>query len=128
MSLMRRCAQGHDAQVTCCSFSPDGSNVATAAADGVVRVWAPASLPMPDSNRAAMLQCGAAVSCLAWDLRAGASNRWCRCLCLALQLPGALFMGSKAHLPSLRRVSAGKLLLVGLRGGKGIKCWCVLLS
>ena len=65
-------AQGHDAEVTCCSFSPDGSNVATASDDGVVRVWAPASLAHADSSRAAMLQCGASVSSLAWDLRAGA--------------------------------------------------------
>lgn len=63
--------QGHDAEVTCCSFSPDGRNAATAAADGVVRVWAPAELPGADANRTAMLQCGAPVSALTWDLRAG---------------------------------------------------------
>jgi WD40 repeat protein len=66
-------AQGHDAEVTCCSFSPNGSNVATASDDGVVRVWAPASLAHADSSRTAMLQCGASVSSLAWDARAGAA-------------------------------------------------------
>ena len=35
---------GHDAGVTCCSFSPNGQNLATASADGVVRISAPASL------------------------------------------------------------------------------------
>jgi len=57
--------------VTCCSFSPAGGNVATAAADGVVRVWAPAALPAPDASRTALLQCPAPVSALTWDLRAG---------------------------------------------------------
>lgn len=35
---------GHDAGVTCCSFSPNGQNLATASTDGVVRISAPASL------------------------------------------------------------------------------------
>lgn len=87
MSAVADVLRGHDAEVTCCSFSPDGRNAATAAADGVVRVWGPAVLPNADVNRTAMLQCGAPVSALTWDLR------------------------------------AGKLLLVGMRGGKGIKCW-----
>ena len=35
---------GHDDSVTCCSFSPNGHNLATASTDGVVRISAPASL------------------------------------------------------------------------------------
>ena len=34
----------HDQGVTCCSFSPNGQNLATASADGVVRISAPANL------------------------------------------------------------------------------------
>ena len=34
----------HEQTATCCSFSPNGQNLATASADGVVRISAPASL------------------------------------------------------------------------------------
>lgn len=36
--------EGHDHGITCCSFSPNGQNLATASSDGVVRIWAPESL------------------------------------------------------------------------------------
>lgn len=35
---------GHDHCISCCSFSPNGQNLATASTDGVVRIWAPESL------------------------------------------------------------------------------------
>ena len=35
---------GHDHGISCCSFSPNGQNLATASTDGVVRIWAPESL------------------------------------------------------------------------------------
>ena len=42
---------GHDGQgITCCSFSPSGQNLATASADGVVRISAPASLQVQSSQ------------------------------------------------------------------------------
>ncbi len=37
---------------------------------GVVRIWAPASLPEADAARAAVLLTGAPVTALAWDARA----------------------------------------------------------
>ena len=40
---------GHDDGVTCCSFSPNGQNLATASTDGVVRISAPASLQVQPS-------------------------------------------------------------------------------
>ena len=40
---------GHDDSVTCCSFSPNGQNLATASTDGVVRISAPASLQVQPS-------------------------------------------------------------------------------
>lgn len=39
----------HDDSVTCCSFSPNGQNLATASTDGVVRISAPASLQVKPS-------------------------------------------------------------------------------
>ena len=39
----------HDDSVTCCSFSPNGQNLATASTDGVVRISAPASLQVEPS-------------------------------------------------------------------------------
>ena len=35
---------GHEQGTSCCSFSPSGQNLATASADGVVRILAPASI------------------------------------------------------------------------------------
>ena len=45
---------GHDDSVTCCSFSPNGQNLATASTDGVVRISAPASLQVQPSIIAAL--------------------------------------------------------------------------
>lgn len=45
---------GHDDSVTCCSFSPNGQNLATASTDGVVRISAPASLQVEPSFIAAV--------------------------------------------------------------------------
>lgn len=41
--------EGHDSSVTCCTFSPNGQNLATASTDGVVRISAPASLQVQPS-------------------------------------------------------------------------------
>lgn len=41
---------GHDQGVTCCSFSPNGQNLATASSDGVVRIWAPESIQVMCMN------------------------------------------------------------------------------
>ncbi|KAK9842513.1 hypothetical protein WJX81_003570 [Elliptochloris bilobata] len=60
---------GHEEAACCAVWSPSGRNAVTAAADGVVRIWAPESLPS-DSARAAVLLCGATVTALAWDGRA----------------------------------------------------------
>lgn len=47
---------GHHHAITCCSFSPNGQNLATASSDGVVRIWAPESLQV------ALLACRPALS------------------------------------------------------------------
>lgn len=61
--------EGHQAAVSTLIFAPGGRNLASASRDGVVRIWAPASLD-GDAERAAVLLCGAPVRTLAWDTRA----------------------------------------------------------
>lgn len=63
--------QGHEAPVTCCTFSSSGGTLATACEDGVLRICAPAMLPQPETSRCASLQCGAPISALAFDRRTG---------------------------------------------------------
>ncbi|KAA6427061.1 MAG: hypothetical protein FRX49_02818, partial [Trebouxia sp. A1-2] len=59
----------HEQGITCCSFSPSGQNLATASSDGVLRISAPTTL-QGNASRAAVLNCGAPVSVVAWDQRA----------------------------------------------------------
>lgn len=65
----REVLRGHSAAITCCRFSPGGANLVSASGDGVVRVWAPHSTA-GNAARAAVLQCAAPISALAWDARA----------------------------------------------------------
>ncbi|KAL0054014.1 hypothetical protein WJX82_002400 [Trebouxia sp. C0006] len=84
----------HEQGITCCSFSPSGQNLATASSDGVVRISAPASL-QGNASRAAVLNCGAPVSVVAWDQRADK----------------VMLVGTKGQLQQwdLRRLSSKKL-------------------
>lgn len=54
---------GHDSSVTCCTFSPNGQNLATASTDGVVRISAPVSLQVQPSFAAALDLTCLSVSC-----------------------------------------------------------------
>ena len=65
--------EGNDSRVTCCTFSPDGQNLATASTDGVVRISAPASLQVQPSFVLALdltylsISCVSCVSCIMAD-------------------------------------------------------------
>jgi len=64
---------GHSSAITACRFSPDGASVASASADGTVRLWGCAADAGPGSAaaaRSATLYCGAALGALAWEPRA----------------------------------------------------------
>jgi hypothetical protein len=81
---------GHGAPITCARFAPDGAAVASASADGTVRIWEPraqasasaqhgsswaqhgaSSASSSSANaRSATLYCGGAVAALEWEPRA----------------------------------------------------------
>eukprot|EP00873_Tetraselmis_striata_P019594 jgi/Tetstr1/439858/TSEL_028269.t1 len=87
---------GHQAAVTVCRFSPGGQHVASGAADGTVRIWAPGcTRDGPDSHtRAASFQAGGPILSLDWDRRAN-----------KIMLVGTSMAGVKAwHLDTCRVV------------------------
>ena len=59
--------EGHEAPITCCRYSPDGENVASASTNGTVRIWS-ADDATP-SNRNVTIRTNCRVICLDWEPR-----------------------------------------------------------
>mmetsp|Transcript_31285 Transcript_31285/g.88707 ORF Transcript_31285/g.88707 Transcript_31285/m.88707 type:complete len:407 (-) Transcript_31285:170-1390(-) len=69
LSLEPQVLHGHQASVSVCRFSPGGEYVASGAADGTVRIWAPMALGggRASQSRAASFQAGGPILSLDWD-------------------------------------------------------------